>query len=129
MEVKLAKWINEQIAKHVCISDMQIKAKAIEIFAQLHSKDAQSGIETDYCEKVHKEFQASTCWREKFCRRKGFSLRSFSSCDRKMLNLNQIKADDSTPQNLVFDLRNRLSDTQSVPSSSSSAISPADSSS
>lgn len=80
MEKLLADWVNKLIGRDCCVDGESIRAKAIELYEQIHQLEFNS----EMCKKAKIPFRASTGWLHNFCKSKSFSYRRITTIGRDL---------------------------------------------
>ena len=86
MEFQLKKSIDESRERDVCIDGDSIRAKAIEIYHEIHPLGHSNEIPNDLCDKENKIFKASSGWLQNFCARNNFTYRRITTTGRDLPN-------------------------------------------
>ena len=77
METELKKWVLEMRECDVCVDGDTIKAKATEIYDNIHPATGPVDLYfNDICGEQREAFEASSGWLSNFCRRNSLSYRN-----------------------------------------------------
>ena len=85
METELKKWVLEMRECDVCVDGDTIKAKATEIYDNIHPATGPVDLYfNDICSKQREAFEASSGWLSNFCRRNSLSYRRITTTGRDL---------------------------------------------